>query len=132
MNLNVKGGAGFDGVNVKVDGNIGANAQMNVTEKLGAMEGTAHFNYTGQLAGELSVNLQGGDSWNWLESHFNLKAGSTGSLLAHELGGPSSDLLILMVNDVGSHLHSLDALINGGGGFNSAEGTANVKVQNAR
>ena len=57
---------------------------------------TAHVNYTGQLAGKLSVALQGGSSWNWLESHFNLTPGSTGSLLAHELGGPESDLLILM------------------------------------
>ena len=131
VNVNVQGGAGFEGVNFKMNSNIAAQAQVSVTENLGVQENTAHVNYTGQLDGKLSVNLQGGDSWNWLESHFNLTPGSTGSLVAHELGGPSTDLLILMVNDAGSHLHSLDALINGAGGFNSAESTANVKVLNA-
>ncbi len=131
-NVNVKGGAGFDGVNVQVNGNIGALAEMTVAETLGNQEGTAHVNYSGKLAGKLTVELQGGASWNWLESHFNLKAGSTGSLVAHELGGPASDLLILTISDVGSHLKSLDALINGGAGFNSAESTPNVRVLNAR
>ncbi len=105
---------------------------MSVVADLGKQEGTAHVNYKGQLDGALSVELQGGSSWNWLESHFNLTPGSTGSLLAHELGGPSSDLLILMINNAGSHLKSLDALINGEAGLNTGEATPNVKVQNAR
>ena len=132
VNVNVQGGAGYDDVNVKVNGNIGAQAQVNVAAYLGVQENTAHVDYTGKLDGKLSVLLQGGASWNWLESNFNLTPGSTGSLVAHELGGPSADLLILMVNDAGSHLHSLDALINGEGGLNTAVHTPNVKVLNAR
>jgi hypothetical protein len=129
--VNVQGGAGFDGVNIRAVGAIGANAQMSVVEHLGQQANTSHFDYTGKLDGKLSLQVQGGDSWNWLESHFNLLPGSTGSLVAHELGGASADLLILMVNNAGSHLKSLDALINGGGGLNSAEHTSNVKVLNA-
>ncbi len=131
VSANVLGGAGYDDVNFNVNGNIGAQAQVNVQARLGVQENTAHVNYSGQLDGKLSVNLQGGSSWNWLESHFNLAPGSTGSLVAHELGGPSADLLILMVNDAGSHLKSLNALINGEGGLNSAGSTPNVKVYNA-
>ena len=131
VGVNVLGGTGFEDVNVNVNGNIGAQAQMSVNAKLGRQEATAHVNYTGQLAGNLSVALQGGSSWNWLESHFNLTPGSTGALLAQELGGPESDLLILEVNNVGSHLKSLNALINGEAGLNTAEHTSNVKVLNA-
>ena len=129
--VKVQGGRGIEGVNVQVNGNIGASAQMNVTEDLGTQNNTSHFNYTGKLSGRLAVTMQGGSSWNWLESHFNLTPGSTGSLMAHELGGPSADLLILMVNDLGSHLRSLSAVANGGGGLNSVEATPNVRVYNA-
>ncbi|HVS35843.1 MAG TPA: hypothetical protein VMS17_09695, partial [Gemmataceae bacterium] len=132
VGVNVQGGPGYQGVNVKINANIAALAQVAVTENLGSQEATTHLNYSGKLDGKLSVQLNGGTSWNWLESHFNLTPGSTGSLFAHEIGGPSADLLILTINNAGSRLKSLDALINGEGGLNSAESTGNVKVLNAR
>ncbi len=62
VGVNVLGGTGYEDVNVNVNGNIRAQAQMSVNAKLGKQEDTAHVSYTGQLAGNLSVELQGGSS----------------------------------------------------------------------
>ena len=132
VNVRVNGGRGIEGVVVQDHGAIAATAQVNVGLNLGSNNNTSHVDYTGKLSGKLAINVQGGPQWDWLESTINLTPGSTGSLYDHELGGAGSDLLILMIHDPGSHLKSLDALINGQAGFNTAVHTPNVRVLNAR
>jgi hypothetical protein len=131
--VSVTGGVGVEGVNVEVHGNIASTAQFNADVNLPGSAGhTVHVDYTGKLSGRLSILEQGGPGWDWLESVINLTPGSTGSLYDHELGGGGADLLMMLVHDAGSHLRSLDALINGGAGLNTGVVTPNVRVLNAR
>jgi len=132
VDFNIKGGSGIEGVNIVDRGAIGPSAKLSVEEALGSNNHSSHVDYTGKLSGQLSVNVQGGPAWDWLESTINLTPGSTGSVYDHELGGAGSDMLQLMIYNAGSRLKSLDALIDGQGGVNTAVHTSNVRVLNAR
>ena len=133
VDVDVNGGRGIEGVTIQTHGAIAATAQMSVDVNLGTHNNTAHVDYSGKLSGRLAINMQGGPQWDWLESTINLTPGSTGSLFVHELGGGGADLLMLIINDKGSHLKSLNALIDGQGGRNTAVATPNIgiKVLNA-
>jgi hypothetical protein len=128
VNVNVQGGDGVSGINVKVGGDIGKNAKMAISTTVGNNDNTIHTDYTGKLDGSLTIQDQVGSGWDWLESNINLTKGSTGSLVAHLNGGSATDPLILVVHDNGSHLHKLDATITSHAGDTTINHTGNVKV----
>ena len=132
VSVNVQGGNGISNLNVLANSNIAAGAQMAITTAVGNGDNTIHTSYTGQLNGSLTIQDQTGSGWDWLDSEINITKGSTGSLTANLHGGSETDPLILMVNDSGSHLHSLNATISGGAGDRAIEHTSNVKVLNTK
>jgi hypothetical protein len=130
VKVNIQGGDGVSGINVKVNGDIGKYARMTVNTTVGNNDNTVHVDYTGKLDGSLTIEDHVGSGWDWLESHINLTPHSTGSLVVHLHGGSRSDPLILSVRDSGSHLKKLDATITGAAGDTTINHTGNVKVLN--
>ena len=130
VNIDVTGGKGSDGVNVQINGDIAATAQLAIQAGAGANDSTLHVNYYGKLAGHLSIQENTGPGWDWMESDVTLKPGSTGWLKDHLLGGTSNDLMLLRVQAGGSALKGFDAEIASGPGSATAH-TANVKVVKA-
>jgi hypothetical protein len=126
-------GAGYDGVNVNVKGNIDDRAFMDVEARGGAHSDTMHLDYQGRLNGTLILHEQGGPQFSWLESSVTLKAGSKGNLIDKVVGGPGNEnLLILRVHDQSHHMHSINSLVDGGGGArDQAVVTPGVKVVRA-
>jgi hypothetical protein len=123
-------GSGYDGVDVAVNANISDHAFMDVEALGGAHSDTLHVDYRGRLNGALIIHEQGGPQFSWLESIVMLNAGSTGNLTDHLVGGQGNEnLLILRVHDLSHHLHSINTLIDGGGGAGDlAVVTPGVKV----
>lgn len=130
VNMAVTGGKGSDGISVKVNGDIAATAHVSVQATAGSNDSTLHVDYNGKLSGHLSILERTGPGWDWMESDVNLKAGSTGWLKDHLVGGTSNDLLLLKVHANGSALKGLDAEIVSGPG-NATAHTANVRVVRA-
>jgi hypothetical protein len=107
----------------------------------GQTPSTLLFHYDGLLAGELHVRMDGGRSGDTLSSQLFLDAASTGVLDVVERGGAGNDFLMLdvyFVNPDGSligtghgRLRSFKAMLDGGGGYNLYQATANVEVRNA-
>jgi hypothetical protein len=110
-------GSGYDGVNVDVKANIGDHAFMDLEARGGAHSDTMHLDYQGRLDGVLILHEQGGPQFSWLESTVTLKAGSKGNLTDKLIGGPGDEnLFILRVHDQSHHMHSINSLVDGGGG----------------
>jgi hypothetical protein len=110
-------GSGYDGVDVGVRANIGDRAFMDVEALGGAHSDTMHLDYQGRLNGALILHEQGGPQFSWLESSVTLNAGSKGNLTDKLVGGRGDEnLLILRVHDQSHHMHSINSLIDGGGG----------------
>jgi hypothetical protein len=128
VHLNVQDGNGYDGLAVKINGNIGAAAQMDVELHGGSLPDTIHADYQGQLNGQLTIRADGGPGGDWIASDVNIAAGSKGRLTDHLTGGPGDDLLLLQVHDHSHHLQTLDALVAGGGGSDQGVITPNVKA----
>jgi hypothetical protein len=128
VNLSVRGNAAFDGMNVQVHGNVAATAALAITEQGGAGKDTMHADYWGKVDGHLTINLLGGQQFDWSESNVHLAAGSSGWVSDRVVGSPGDDLLILRLYDAGTHLRSRLAQIDGGGGFNAAMRTPNVQL----
>jgi hypothetical protein len=128
VDVNVRGGDYIDGISVRAGGPIGAAARLSVeTSTVGLMD-TAQVDYTGKLAGHLSIQQRTGRGWDWQESTVNVEAGSTGALLDHVQGGRGSGLLMVNIRDRGSRLRRLDAHISTGGGDHTVVNTPNVRV----
>jgi hypothetical protein len=128
VNLSVKGNAAFDGMNVQAHGNVGAAAQLAISEQGGQGKDTMHADYWGRVDGRLTIHLNGGAQFDWIESSVTLAAGSSGRVEDKILGSPGDDVLILRLHDQGTHLRSRTAQIDGGGGFNVAMHTPNVRL----
>jgi hypothetical protein len=126
-------GSGFDGVAVNVKANIDAHAFLDVESLGGARSETMHLDYQGRLNGTLILHEQGGPQYSWLESNVTLMAGSTGNLTDKVIGGRGdNNLLILRVHDQSHHMHSINTLVDGGGGAGDmAVVTPGVKVVRA-
>jgi hypothetical protein len=126
--VNVVGGRGTDGISVEAKGGIAASARLSIEANGGAGDNTVHADYSGKLAGALAITEQGGVGWEWLESVVNLTAGSTGSVVDHLIGGTGTDMLILSLQNSGSHLKSLDATISHVSRTSGVSHTSNVRV----
>ncbi len=128
VNLSVHGNTAFDGMDVQAHGDIASSAALAITEHGGSGKDTMHADYSGKAGGHLAINLNGGAQFDWIESAVNLAAGSSGWVSDKVLGGPGDDLLILRLYDAGTHLRSHTAQIDGGGGYNIAVHTPNVRL----
>lgn len=128
VNLSVKANGPYDGMNVQVHGNIASTAALSITEQGGPGKDTFHADYWGQVNGHLTINLVGGSQFDWMESTVNLSANSSGYVYDKLLGSPQGDLLILRLNDAGTHLKSRTAIIDGAGGYDIAMHTPNVQL----
>ena len=85
--------------------------------------------YTGDLDGRLNFRADGGGGDDEVVANINLATGSEGEVRARVLGGRGDDTLTLNVLDPDENA-DVDALLDGGAGFDTCVATDNVDVVN--
>jgi len=119
----------FNANNVNVD----LTSRLNLETCSGAGKDNVTLNYSGQLNGELHLDLEGGAGNDTMSAILTLAQGSTGRVNGLMRGGAGNDTMTFDIYDNSnpggkSTLSDLDAILNGGSGHNSLTATHNVKV----
>lgn len=92
---------------------------------------TTTVNYAGKVNGELRLETHADKGADTVAANLSLATGSTGRVKAHVHGGKDNDNLTLNVNlSTPTDTVAVDALLDGGKGFDTCHATSNVVVKN--
>ncbi|HXG12181.1 MAG TPA: hypothetical protein VNK04_20675 [Gemmataceae bacterium] len=123
--------ADFDVANNQSSLDIDAGASLDVVVDGGKGNDDLAFNYLGVLDGQLRLNLNGGKGNDEVFAQIHALADSDGSVDAKVFGDKGNDQLTLKVlEDPGSDLDILNALLDGGKGHDTCVTTPNVTEVN--
>jgi hypothetical protein len=136
VHFDLDGGAG--GANILLNAknvNLDTTSRLNLDSWSGSGKDNVKVNYSGQMNGELWLDLEGGKGKDTMTAVLTLAQGSTGRLNGTLHGGKGDDTMTFDVFDNSnpggpSTLAKLYAVINPGSGHNIISATPNVKIKN--
>jgi hypothetical protein len=136
VHFDIDGGSGGNTITFNAGSvNVDTTSRLNLETCSGTGNDTVNVSYSGQMNGELDLDLQGGPGNDTMHTTLTLAQGSTGRFRGQMLGGKGDDVMSFLVYDHSnpggkSTLSLLDALLDGGSGHNTLSATPNVKVIN--
>jgi hypothetical protein len=129
LTLTVDGGNGKDNLSVTGSGGGPVAGTLSVQLRGGNGTDTIGFNYAAEVDASVSITADGGNGKDTITGTVAVGANSTGSVVAHELGGNGSDTLGLSVTGDGlAGLAGLDAAVDTGHGKDAVTVTDNVTI----
>jgi hypothetical protein len=136
VHFDIDAGSGGNAITFNANGvNLDATSRLNLETCSGGGADNVTLNYSGQMNGELDVDLQGGPGNDTMNAILTLAKGSTGRVRGRVSGGLGDDTMSFRVFDNSnpggkSTLSLLDAVLDGGPGNNTLVATSHVKVIN--
>jgi hypothetical protein len=133
VSLNLTGSQGSmdkANINVNVFDDINAGGSLFLTITNGNGRNIDNFNYSGQVKGQLIVEIDGGSNKDDLNSRINLTSGSNGIVTANEKGFGANDTLDDEVHKLAADSPVVTGTADGGSGFNRATITPNITALN--
>jgi hypothetical protein len=128
--IEVAGNGGADELVVSVEGNVAETGELSLRLEGGGGSDVIDGLYLGELDGELRLRVDGGAGDDIAGGDVELTGESTGTVNARVLGRGGDDELTLNVNDLEGMGVIETALLNGGGGTDTASATPNVEIRN--